>query len=35
MKYLCLIYDEEKKLGAMPKSELDASGLSKSAATGA
>jgi hypothetical protein len=24
MKYLCLIYDEEKKLGAMPKSESDA-----------
>jgi hypothetical protein len=24
MKYLCLIYDEEQKLGAMPKSESDA-----------
>src|SRR6187402_3363744 len=24
MKYLCLIYDEEKKLGSMPKSEADA-----------
>jgi hypothetical protein len=24
MKYLCLIYDEEKKLGTMSKSELDA-----------
>lgn len=24
MKYLCLIYDEEKKLGAMSKSESDA-----------
>ena len=24
MKYLCLIYDEEKKLEAMPKSESDA-----------
>ena len=24
MKYLCLIYDEEKKLGAMPKDEMDA-----------
>lgn len=24
MKYLCLIYDEEKTLGAMPKSESDA-----------
>ena len=24
MKYLCLIYDEEKKVGAMPKSEADA-----------
>lgn len=24
MKYLCLIYDEEKKLGTMPKSESDA-----------
>ena len=24
MKYLCLIYDEEKKLGSMPKSESDA-----------
>ena len=24
MKYLCLIYDEEKKLNAMPKSEGDA-----------
>jgi len=24
MKYLCLIYDEEKKLAAMPKSEGDA-----------
>jgi hypothetical protein len=24
MKYLCLIYDEEKKLAAMPKPELDA-----------
>lgn len=24
MKYLCLIYDEEKKLAAMPKSESDA-----------
>ena len=24
MKYLCLIYDEEKKLGGMPKSESDA-----------
>ena len=24
MRYLCLIYDEEKKLGAMPKSESDA-----------
>jgi hypothetical protein len=24
MKYLCLIYDEEKKLHAMPKSEADA-----------
>ena len=23
MKYLCLIYDDEKKLGAMPKSESD------------
>ena len=23
MKYLCLIYDEEKKLGAMPKSDGD------------
>ncbi|HTM24855.1 MAG TPA: YciI family protein [Vicinamibacterales bacterium] len=23
MKYLCLIYDEEKKFGAMPKGELD------------
>lgn len=24
MRYLCLIYDEEKKLAAMPKSESDA-----------
>jgi hypothetical protein len=24
MKYLCLIYDEEKKMGTMPKSEADA-----------
>ena len=24
MKYLCLIYDEEKKLGAMSRSDLDA-----------
>jgi hypothetical protein len=24
MKYLCLIYDEEKKIGAMPKSDMDA-----------
>ena len=24
MRYLCLIYDEEKALGAMPKSEMDA-----------
>jgi hypothetical protein len=24
MKYLCLIYDEESKLAAMPKSEMDA-----------
>jgi hypothetical protein len=24
MKYLCLIYDEEKKIGAMSKSESDA-----------
>jgi hypothetical protein len=24
MKYLCLIYDEEKKINAMPKSESDA-----------
>jgi hypothetical protein len=24
MKYLCLIYDEEKKLAAMPKTEMDA-----------
>ena len=24
MRYLCLIYDEEKKLSAMPKSESDA-----------
>jgi hypothetical protein len=24
MKYLCLIYDEEKKLAAMPKSDMDA-----------
>jgi hypothetical protein len=24
MRYLCLIYDEEKKLNAMPKSEADA-----------
>src|SRR5215216_1730123 len=24
MKYLCLIYDEEKKLGGMPKSESEA-----------
>ncbi len=24
MKYLCLIYDEERKLNAMPKSESDA-----------
>jgi len=24
MRYLCLIYDEEKKLGAMPQSESDA-----------
>ena len=24
MKYLCLIYDDEKKLGAMPKNESDA-----------
>ena len=24
MKYLCLIYDEEKKLAAMPKGESDA-----------
>jgi hypothetical protein len=24
MKYLCLIYDEEKKLNAMPKNESDA-----------
>ena len=24
MKYLCLIYDEEKKLAEMPKSEADA-----------
>ncbi len=24
MKYLCLIYDEEKKLGSMPKTEGDA-----------
>jgi hypothetical protein len=23
MKYLCLIYDEEKKFAAMPKSEMD------------
>jgi hypothetical protein len=23
MKYLCLIYDEEKKLDAMPKADLD------------
>ena len=23
MKYLCLVYNEEKKLGAMPKSEYD------------
>jgi hypothetical protein len=24
MRYLCLIYDDEKKLGAMPKGESDA-----------
>ena len=24
MRYLCLIYDEEKKIAAMPKSESDA-----------
>lgn len=24
MKYLCLIYDEEKKLAAMPKADMDA-----------
>lgn len=24
MKYLCLIYDEEKTIGAMPKAETDA-----------
>ena len=24
MKYLCLIYDEEKKMGAMSKSDMDA-----------
>ncbi|HXY32279.1 MAG TPA: YciI family protein [Gemmatimonadaceae bacterium] len=24
MKYLCLIYDEEKKIGAMPKADTDA-----------
>ncbi len=24
MKYLCLIYDEEQKLGAMPSDEMDA-----------
>ncbi len=24
MKYLCLIYDEEKKIGSMPKNESDA-----------
>jgi hypothetical protein len=24
MKYLCLIYDDEKKIGALPKSEMDA-----------
>ena len=24
MKYLCLIYDEEKKMAAMPKSDMDA-----------
>ena len=24
MKYLCLIYDDEKKMGTMPKSEADA-----------
>ena len=24
MKYLCLIYDEEKKMGAMSKTDLDA-----------
>jgi len=24
MRYLCLIYDEEKKIGAMPKGESDA-----------
>ncbi len=24
MKYLCLIYDEEKKMGTMPKNEADA-----------
>jgi hypothetical protein len=24
MRYLCLIYDEEKKIGAMPKAESDA-----------
>ena len=24
MKYLCLIYDEERKIGTMPKSESDA-----------
>jgi hypothetical protein len=24
MKYLCLIYDEEKKMSGMPKSEFDA-----------
>jgi hypothetical protein len=23
MRYLCLIYDEEKKIAAMPKSEMD------------
>ena len=24
MKYLCLIYDDEKKISALPKSEMDA-----------
>jgi hypothetical protein len=24
MKYLCLIYDDEKKIGALPKGEMDA-----------